>query len=202
MNGDKITIDKPTDLGEIKCEIFRVRKDLTEQYSLFKEGEEEKLTKYDNEDILFCLVEIVEINEKFNVGDMAIIREKMGHCNATISFNVLKIVKRTKCYVEIMSYNYTRYAGIGMVDNNYMESKGKQYKKKIFKMENPNYEFVKFTKYKNSNLESNAFRKNIILDDLKNGIRSDEAENVIESKRLTEIVITKYGGGEVITKLN
>jgi len=103
MSGEKITMKKPTDFGEIKCEIFRERKIMDERYALFKIGEEEELTTYDNEDILFCMISIMKLNKKYCVGDVYIKIDGLAR-----NIDVFRVIKRTKCFITFKEHQYTR----------------------------------------------------------------------------------------------
>ena len=170
MTGEKIIMNKPTEFGEIKCEIFRERKIMTEKYILFKIGEEDAITTYNGEDLLFCMIEIVEFNDKFCVGDMYFSQRKQ--CESyRMEISVLKVVKRTKCYITLVKYEYDRYCrqvGDDNSDNCYTQDNGVEIRKKI----NNNIHGEEYC----SDFGSSVFKQNLTIDDLKDYIRTREKE--------------------------
>ena len=84
-------IDKPKDMTELKKNIQSDK-----QFDLFKEGDENPLKEYDNEDILFMMP---KIKTKFEIGDTIIMEgEDDKYCSVR-----LFITGRTRCYIK---YNW------------------------------------------------------------------------------------------------
>jgi hypothetical protein len=187
MNGEKITIKKPNNFEEIKCEIFRVRKIMNEKYVLFKIGEEEKLTKYDGEDLLFCLIEIV--NPTLNIGDRF-----MTHSGNTYrEFTVYKVFGRTKHFVDIAETIYSRH--FDSTEKYYLHRRHTTYKKKVYVKNGQEMIKVAWSgKYGGLShlvISSSDFKQDISMVDLKDYIESTEKEELDVLYRL-ELPINIY----------